>query len=77
MANTYRNSLAAHDPGIEPAKQIIYRLFRNFDGCFRIRLWDGSEMNAGRGRPEFSLTFRSPRAFQSMVFSPNPLRVLS
>lgn len=76
MADNYRNSVAPGSHSTELAKNILSRLFRNFDGCFRIRLWDGSVVDAGRGRPEFSLTFRSARAFQSMVFSHHPLRVV-
>ena len=76
MANTYDNGYAPGDSGSDLAKHILSRLFRNFDGCMRIRLWDGSEVSSGHGRPEFSLTFRSPSAFKSMVFSHNPLRVV-
>jgi cyclopropane-fatty-acyl-phospholipid synthase len=76
MADTYQNSAAARNPGSELAKRILVRLFRNFDGSFLIRLWDGSVINAGQGRPEFSLTFRSSRAFQDMVLSHHPLRVV-
>jgi cyclopropane-fatty-acyl-phospholipid synthase len=76
MANTYRNNIETSDHGTELAKQILSRLFRNFNGCFRIRLWDGSVMKTGRGRAKFSLTFRSPGAFQSMVFSHRPLHVV-
>lgn len=63
-------------PGIDQARQILQRLFRNFDGSIRIRLWDGSEVDLGCDCPEFSLTFRSPKAFQDMVLSHHPLRVV-
>lgn len=76
MANPYGNSIAAGNPGAELAKHILSRLFRNFDGSIRICLWDGSEINLGRDRPEFSLTFRSSKAFQDMVLSHHPLRVV-
>lgn len=63
-------------PSIELAKRILCHLFRNFDGSIRICLWDGSEVNLGCDCPEFSLIFRSPKAFQDMVLSHHPLRVV-
>jgi len=62
-------------PGIELAKHILYRLFRDFDGCLRIRLWDGSEVHLGRDHPAFSLSFRSSKAFQELILSRDPLRL--
>ncbi len=62
---------AMHD--IKLAKHILNRLFRDFDGCLRIYLWDGSEMHLGRNHPAFSLTFRSAKAFQELVLSRDPL----
>ena len=76
MANHYATSLAASNPNIELAKHILSRLFRNFDGNIRICLWDGSEIQLGRDQPEFSLIFRSSKAFQDMVLSHHPLRVV-
>jgi cyclopropane-fatty-acyl-phospholipid synthase len=76
MENLYGNSLAISNPGIESARHILSRLFRNFDGCIRICLWDGSEMQLGRDHPEFSLTFRSAKAFRDMVLSHHPLCVV-
>jgi cyclopropane-fatty-acyl-phospholipid synthase len=60
-------------PGIELAKNILCRLFRDFGGAIRIRLWDGTEVHLGRGHPAFSLTFRSAKAFQELVLARNPL----
>ncbi len=60
-------------PGIELAKNILDRLFRDFDECIRICLWDGSEMHTGRDHPAFSLTFRSAKSFQELVLSRDPL----
>ena len=62
-------------PGIELAKHILYRLFRDFDGCLRIRLWDGSEVHLGRDHPAFSLSFRSSKAFQELILARDPLRL--
>ena len=75
MASFYGNDSAACDPGTDPARQILHRLFRNFDGCIRFCLWDGSELHLGQGCPEFSLIFRSSKAFQDMVLSRHPLRL--
>ena len=67
-------------PDIESAKQILSRLFRDFDEGIRICLWDGSELHLGRDRkpdrPAFSLTFRSAKALQNMVLSHHPLHVV-
>ena len=41
------NGYAPGDSGSDLAKHILSRLFRNFDGCMRIRLWDGSEVEFG------------------------------
>lgn len=60
-------------PGIDQAKHILNRLFRDFDGCLRVCLWDGTEVYLGRGHPEFSLTFRSAKAFQELVLARDPL----
>jgi cyclopropane-fatty-acyl-phospholipid synthase len=76
MAHTYGNAPAVRNPGIESAKHILSRLFMDFDGSLRIGLWDGSEMLVGHEQPEFSLIFRSARAFQDMVLSHHPLRVV-
>jgi cyclopropane-fatty-acyl-phospholipid synthase len=76
MADPCGNSYAAGNPGTESARRILYRLFRNFDGSIRICLWDGSEIQLGRERPDFSLTFRSAKAFQNMVLSRHPLRLV-
>ena len=76
MANHCGNSFAARNPGTELAKHILSSLFRNFDGNIRFCLWDGSEMRLGRDRPEFSLIFRSAKAFQDMVLSHHPLHVV-
>ncbi len=77
MANTQQSCCTAvRDPGARVALDILSRLFRDFDGRMRIRLWDGSEMRMGEDAPEFSLTFHSRRAFQHMVFSHHPLRVV-
>ena len=76
MADTYRNSVAAGNHSTELAKHILSRLFRNFDGCFRIRLWDGSDSRRRARQARVLADVPSPRAFQSMVFSHHPLRVV-
>src|SRR5665647_2325852 len=57
------------------ARQILHRLFRDFDGNIHIYLWDGSEVYLGHGRPDFSLTFRCSKTFQSLILSRNPLHL--
>lgn len=76
MATSSEIALQPASSSIELAKHILYRLFRDFDGYLRICLWDGSEVHLARGYPEFSLTFRSSKAFQDIVLSRNPLRLV-
>lgn len=76
MSTSTEITLPPAMPGIESAKQILHRLFQDFDGCLRICLWDGTEVHLGCDRPEFSLTFRSSKAFQDIVLSHHPLRVV-
>ncbi len=76
MANTYGNSIAAGSSATESARHILDRLFRDFDGSLRVRLWDGSEIQLGHSQPEFSLTFRSLKAFRDMLLSHHPLHVV-
>ncbi len=75
MTASSKTALPPAIPGIELAKHILYRLFRDFDGCLRICLWDGSEVHLGRDRPEFSLSFRSAKAFQELILARDPLRL--
>ena len=60
-------------PSVKLAKHIMDRLFRDFNGSLRVRLWDGSEVHLGRDHPEFLLSFLSAKAFQDIVLSRNPL----
>ncbi|HEY6095470.1 MAG TPA: cyclopropane-fatty-acyl-phospholipid synthase family protein [Gallionellaceae bacterium] len=76
MAIHYGNNLANCNPCTESARNILSRLFMNFDGSLRICLWDGSEVLVGNEQPEFSLIFRSAKAFRDMVLSHHPLRVV-
>ena len=73
MSTSSERALPPASSGIELAKHILSRLFRDFDGGLRICLWDGSEVHLGRDHPAFSLTFRSAKAFQELVLSRNPL----
>jgi cyclopropane-fatty-acyl-phospholipid synthase len=75
MTTSSEIALQPANPSIEQAKHILYRLFRDFDGCISVCLWDDSEVHLGHGRPEFSLLFRSAIAFQDIVLSRNPLRL--
>lgn len=75
MTTSTEMALPPAVPGIELAKHILYRLFRDFDGCLRICLWDGSEVHLGRDHPAFSLSFRSSKAFQELILSRDPLRL--
>ncbi len=76
MATSSEMALQPASPSIEQAKYILYRLFRDFDACLRICLWDGSEVHLGRDHPEFSLSFRSAKAFQDLILARNPLRLV-
>lgn len=73
MSSSTEIALPPEMPGIELAKRILHRLFRDFDESIRICLWDGSEMHTGCDHPVFSLTFRSAKNFQELVLSRDPL----
>lgn len=73
MENAYEGSSAQSGSGIEPARYILHRLFDDFEGGIRFRLWDGSEMQLGRGHPGMGLTFHSPAAFRTLAFTRDPL----
>jgi len=75
MTTSTEMALPPAIPGIELAKHILHRLFRDFDGCLRICLWDGSEVHLGRDHPAFSLSFRSSKAFQELILARDPLRL--
>lgn len=51
MTTSSEIALPPARPGIESAKQILCRLFRDFDGNIRICLWDGSELSLGCDQP--------------------------
>tara|TARA_R110001592_G_scaffold359498_1_gene666238 strand:+ start:1982 stop:3313 length:1332 start_codon:yes stop_codon:yes gene_type:complete len=76
MTTTTKITLSPAMPNIKLAKHILNRLFRDFDGCLRIYLWDGSEVHLGHHTPEFSLVFRSARAFRELVLARDPLRLV-
>jgi len=73
MSTSNEIALPPASSGAGPAKYILNRLFRDFDGGIRICLWDGSEVHLGRDHQTFSLTFRSAKAFQELVLSRDPL----
>jgi cyclopropane-fatty-acyl-phospholipid synthase len=75
MTNSSEMTVQSEVSSIDLAKYILYRLFRDYDGSIHICLWDGSELHLGQGRPEFSLTFRCSKAFQTLILSRNPLRL--
>lgn len=73
MTNATETALPSSMPGIELAKHVLDRLFRDFEDSIRICLWDGSEMRTGRDSPAFSLIFRSAKSFRQLVLSRDPL----
>ena len=73
MTTAAETALPSAMPGIELAKHVLGRLFRDFDDSIRICLWDGSEMRMGCDCPAFSLTFRTANSFRQLVLSRDPL----
>ncbi len=64
--------------GIEPASDLLARLFRRYPGSLTLRLWDGATLRvgaaAGSGRDSpFTLVFRNPQVVWSAVLSRDPL----
>ncbi|MDZ4140533.1 MAG: cyclopropane-fatty-acyl-phospholipid synthase family protein [Methylotenera sp.] len=75
MTSASKTTMPPMLPCADLAKHILYRLFRDYDGNIHIRFWDGSEIYLGHGQPEFSMTFRCPKVFQTIVLSRDPLRL--
>ncbi len=75
MENTYEGSLTPSGSGSEPAKYILHRLFDDFAEGIRFRLWDGSQLELGREKPQMGLTFHSAAAFRSMALRRDPMRL--
>jgi cyclopropane-fatty-acyl-phospholipid synthase len=75
MENTYEGSLIPSGSGSESAKYILHRLFHDFEGGIRFRLWDGTLLELGRGNPKMGLTFHSPAAFRGMALTRDPMRL--
>jgi cyclopropane-fatty-acyl-phospholipid synthase len=64
--------------GIEPASDLLARLFRRYPGSLTLRLWDGATLRvgaaAGSGRDSpFTLVFCNPQVVWSAVLSRDPL----
>jgi cyclopropane-fatty-acyl-phospholipid synthase len=64
--------------GIEPASDLLARLFRRYPDTLNLRLWDGTPLSvgaaAGSGRDlPFTLVFHNPEVVWSTVLSRDPL----
>ena len=66
--------------GVKEASDLLTRLFRSFDGCLALRLWNGTTLRLGNARhdnprPPFTLVCRHPSVVRSMVLGRDPLRL--
>ena len=67
--------------GTEATSTLLTRLFRSFDGCLALRLWNGTTLRLGRSEsdlpaPPFTLVFRSPTVVRTMMLGRDRLRLV-
>lgn len=68
--------------GVDDASALLSRLFRSYDGCVVVRLWDGTLLTLGRRAsdplqeaPAFTLVFRHPEVVSLLVLGRDRLRL--
>ncbi|MBS1188874.1 MAG: cyclopropane-fatty-acyl-phospholipid synthase [Rhodocyclaceae bacterium] len=66
---------AGQGRSVRDALHILQRIFRDFPGGIRIRLWDGHTVSLGTHAPRFTVIFRDPGKFREMVLYRDPLRL--
>ncbi|HEY5994271.1 MAG TPA: cyclopropane-fatty-acyl-phospholipid synthase family protein [Gallionellaceae bacterium] len=74
MASIFGDRLIQTNPGIESARHILHRLFQDFDGGIRMRLWDGTLMRIGRSS-RMGLVFHTPAVLRTLALSRDPMRL--
>src|SRR5574340_230378 len=66
---------SAADPSSRAAARIVERVFQDYRGGLRVRLWDGHTVCMGSHAPRFTLVFRDPGRFRELVLWRDPLRL--
>ncbi|MGH7896960.1 MAG: hypothetical protein ACREQQ_03360 [Candidatus Binatia bacterium] len=56
------------------AASVLGRIFRDVPFGFAARLWDGTQVLLGSGPRPFTLVFRTPEVFRSLMLRPNTRR---
>lgn len=67
--------------GADQVSDLLKHLFRGFDGCLALRLWNGTTLRVGKRDPDgteppFTLVCRTPAVVRSMVLGRDPLRLV-
>lgn len=60
---------------IQAAHHILKRLFKEYQGVFAIRLWDGNTLKIGNGVPAFTLDIRHAHVLRHLVFFRDPVQL--
>ncbi len=55
------------------AAEVLHRVFDRIPGGFAFRLWDGSIVNLGSGKPVCTAVVHQPRTFLRLIRDPTPL----
>jgi len=55
-------------------QRILERIFRGVPFDFAAKLWDGTRIALGEGKEPYTLVFRSPAVFRSLMLRPTTRR---
>jgi len=73
--DTNTTALEGARPDTGRVVQVLGRMFRDYTGCFAVRLWNGETITLGHGTPRATLVFHTARAFRDMVLRRDWLRL--
>lgn len=74
-AHAVNNQHAQKEKSAILAHQILRRLFRDYQGAFSIKLWNGSVLNVGNESPKFTLSFKHQSVLRNLVLFRDPVRL--
>lgn len=61
--------------GAALAKNILHRLFKEYQGTFAVRLWNDTVLQIGEGLPVFTLAIKHNRVLYHLVWFRDPIRL--
>ena len=64
-----------NERGADAAQHILRRLFREYQGAFAIRLWNGSVLQIGNGLPAFTLEIQHAGVLRHLVLFRDPVHL--